>query len=160
MAWHSLRIFSFVIESVTLSQSFWLEYFLFFLNKCLVRLMFPWYSSTDFSDPGHVCVTAWQSKGSQDLGLETLGDHISSNQQVRYGWEVSPVPKAGAGEPLFRVSWSLPKPRWCISNDAGIILCVHPANERWPYNVTSPLIGWAHIRNDPWWWDSEEFFFL
>ena len=23
------------------------------------------------------------------------------------------------------------------------------ANERWRYNVTSSLIGWAHIQNDP-----------
>ena len=36
----------------------------------------------------------------------------------------------------------------------GIILCMHPANERRHYNVTSSLIGWAHIhiiyvQNDP-----------
>ena len=31
----------------------------------------------------------------------------------------------------------------------GIILCMRPANERQRYNVTSPLIGWAHIQNDP-----------
>ena len=30
-----------------------------------------------------------------------------------------------------------------------IILCMHPANERWLYNVTSSLIGWAHSQNDP-----------
>ena len=27
-------------------------------------------------------------------------------------------------------------------------LCVHPANERWRYIVTSSLIGWAHTQND------------
>ena len=31
----------------------------------------------------------------------------------------------------------------------GIMLCMCPANERWCYNVTSSLIGWAHIQNDP-----------
>ena len=31
----------------------------------------------------------------------------------------------------------------------GIILCVHLANERQHYNVTSSLIGWAHIQNFP-----------
>ena len=39
---------------------------------------------------------------------------------------------------FFRVTTSPP----------GIILCMHPANERWRYNVTS-LIGWAHIQHDP-----------
>ena len=33
---------------------------------------------------------------------------------------------------------------------AGIILCMHPANERWCYNVMSSLIGWAHPQIDPW----------
>ena len=33
---------------------------------------------------------------------------------------------------------------------AGIILCMHPANERRRYNVTSSLIGWAHSCNDTW----------
>ena len=27
---------------------------------------------------------------------------------------------------------------------AGIILCMHPANERWRYSVTPSLIGWAY----------------
>ena len=31
-----------------------------------------------------------------------------------------------------------------------IILCMRPANERWRYNVTPSLIGWAHTQNDPW----------
>ena len=31
----------------------------------------------------------------------------------------------------------------------GIILGMHPANERRRYTVTSPLIGWAHTQNDP-----------
>ena len=31
---------------------------------------------------------------------------------------------------------------------AWIILCMHPANERRRYNVTSSLIGWAHEQND------------
>ena len=35
---------------------------------------------------------------------------------------------------------------------AGIILCMHPANERLRYNVTSSLIGWAHEQDDPWAW--------
>ena len=33
---------------------------------------------------------------------------------------------------------------------AGIVLYMHPANEIRRYNVTSYLIGWAHIQNDPW----------
>ena len=32
---------------------------------------------------------------------------------------------------------------------AGIFLCMHPANERWCFNVSS-LIGWVHTQNDPW----------
>ena len=30
-----------------------------------------------------------------------------------------------------------------------IILCMHPANKRWCYIVTSSLIGWALTQNDP-----------
>ena len=32
----------------------------------------------------------------------------------------------------------------------GIILCMRPANEGRRYNVTSSLIGRAHVQNDPW----------
>ena len=32
---------------------------------------------------------------------------------------------------------------------SGIILCMHPANER-RHDVTSSLIGWVHAQNDPW----------
>ena len=31
----------------------------------------------------------------------------------------------------------------------GIILCMHPAKERWSYIVTSSLIGWVHTQIDP-----------
>ena len=31
---------------------------------------------------------------------------------------------------------------------AGIVLWMHPANDRWCYNVTPSLIGWAHSQND------------
>ena len=36
--------------------------------------------------------------------------------------------------------------RWMyiIHLSSGILLCMRPANERWRYNVTSSLIGWAH----------------
>ena len=33
---------------------------------------------------------------------------------------------------------------------SGIILCMHPANERRRYNVTSSLIVWEHAQNDLW----------
>ena len=36
--------------------------------------------------------------------------------------------------------------------DAGIILCMRPANERRRYIVTSSLIGCAHTQNDPCSW--------
>ena len=32
------------------------------------------------------------------------------------------------------------------ATSSGIILCMCPANERRRYNVTSPLIGWAHTK--------------
>ena len=35
----------------------------------------------------------------------------------------------------------------CLTN-AGTILCMPAANERWCYIVTSSLIGWAHTQND------------
>ena len=31
-----------------------------------------------------------------------------------------------------------------------IILCMCPADRRWCYIVSSSLIGWVHIQNDPW----------
>ena len=31
----------------------------------------------------------------------------------------------------------------------GIVFCMRPANERWCYIVTSPLIGWPHTKIDP-----------
>ena len=37
-----------------------------------------------------------------------------------------------------------------IEKVTGINLCMHPANERRRYIVTSSLIGWAHTQNDPW----------
>ena len=35
---------------------------------------------------------------------------------------------------------------------AGIILWMHPANERRRYIVTSSLIGRVHTQSDPWSW--------
>ena len=32
----------------------------------------------------------------------------------------------------------------------GIILCMHPANERWRYSVMPSPIGWVHTQDDPW----------
>ena len=32
------------------------------------------------------------------------------------------------------------------SNQSWIILCMHPTNERWSYNVTLSVIGWAHTK--------------
>ena len=34
--------------------------------------------------------------------------------------------------------------------DAGVILCMHPANERRCWIVTSSLIGGTHTQKDPW----------
>ena len=35
-------------------------------------------------------------------------------------------------------------------NLAGIVLCMHSADERQHYIVTTSLIGWAHTQKDPW----------
>ena len=37
-----------------------------------------------------------------------------------------------------------------LTQTAGIILCMHPPNERRRYIVTSFVIGWAHTQNDSW----------
>ena len=34
-------------------------------------------------------------------------------------------------------------------NFPRIILCICPTNERWRYNVTLSLIGWAYTQDDP-----------
>ena len=41
-----------------------------------------------------------------------------------------------------------PNPMMAHMIDAGIILCMHLANERRRYIVMSSLIGWAHAQND------------
>ena len=41
-------------------------------------------------------------------------------------------------------------PPYSCWKSTGIILCMRPANGRRCYNVTSALIGWVHIQNDPW----------
>ena len=39
---------------------------------------------------------------------------------------------------------------WAQQNvSIGIILCMHPANERLRYIVASSLIGWVHTQNEP-----------
>ena len=40
--------------------------------------------------------------------------------------------------------------RKCTWYILRIILCMHPANERRCYIVTSSLIGWVHTQNHPW----------
>ena len=42
-----------------------------------------------------------------------------------------------------------PNPMMAHMIDAGIILCMHPANERRRYIVMSSLIGWAHAQMIP-----------
>ena len=37
-----------------------------------------------------------------------------------------------------------------VFKGAGIILWMHPINERWRYILTSYLIAWAYSQNDPW----------
>ena len=41
------------------------------------------------------------------------------------------------------------KCRFSLAGCICKILCMRPANERRRYKVTSPLIGWAHMQNDP-----------
>ena len=36
--------------------------------------------------------------------------------------------------------------------DAGPILCMNPANERWRHIVRPSLIGWTHTQNGCWSW--------
>ena len=57
-----------------------------------------------------------------------------------------------------RIWYTLYTPRFSMETtltklcavEPGIVLCMSSANERGRYNVTSSLIGWAHIQNDPW----------
>ena len=50
-----------------------------------------------------------------------------------------------ASKGLFQYKYHLS--RYMIS--AGIILCIHPANQRRRYSVISSPIGWAHTQNEP-----------
>ena len=50
---------------------------------------------------------------------------------------------------LYKLHLTLSKVATCYCVlEAGIILCMCPANERWRYTVTPSLIGWAHTLND------------
>ena len=40
-------------------------------------------------------------------------------------------------------------PFWTHAHAFSLYCCMHPANERRLYIVTSSLIGWAHTQNDP-----------
>ena len=44
---------------------------------------------------------------------------------------------------------------WITQPFSGIILCMHLANERWCYIVTSSFIGWVHTQHDPWFFFSK-----
>ena len=52
-----------------------------------------------------------------------------------------------AGQILFGVSWKIQLyPQSCVGlgqSITGLILGLHPANERWRYFVTTSLIGWV-----------------
>ena len=54
------------------------------------------------------------------------------------------------------ISWHIQNYHWQNFHEAnalhlkpGIVLCMHPANNRRCYNVTSSLIGCSHTHNDP-----------
>ena len=49
---------------------------------------------------------------------------------------------------LCVVHWIWMPQYWLWDTCTGIVLCMHPANERWRYIVTPSLIGWAHTGND------------
>ena len=69
-----------------------------------------------------------------------MSDEDQKSSQMSY--EVSNV---SVSEKIYPVIYKLymKKPQL-----AGIILCMHPANQRQCYIVTSSLIGWAHTQND------------
>ena len=98
----------------------------------------------------------WNSKSSQVPKIQVTIGNVNQ-VQIQYAW-VS----------VFSINWTLFFNNSYIfsaifniwhSTDfsflgtdfpSGITLCMHPANERWRYIVTSSPIGWAHTQNDPW----------
>ena len=79
--------------------------------------------------------------------------------EVRYG-KAHNIPTV-LGFAFFVISWVPTDPsdlfnhifQGCYNSTGeitGIILCMHPANERQRYYVMPCLIGWAHTKNDPW----------
>ena len=48
---------------------------------------------------------------------------------------------------IYLSKWT---PGLSVSYDIGMILGLHPANERRRYKVTPSLIGWAQAYNQPW----------
>ena len=63
-------------------------------------------------------------------------------------------PSCETGQPECQTLVSCPRPTSLHTNlkipHAGLILGLHPANERWRYFVMTSLIGWAQTWNQPW----------
>ena len=62
-------------------------------------------------------------------------------------WHVYCFHLLWCGPMLVILDWQLS----CLLCSTGIILCMHPANGRRRYIVTSSPIGWVHTQKDPWW---------
>ena len=60
---------------------------------------------------------------------------------------------------VYKISPNLSQPQyvilWLSGTFSAIILCMHPANERWRYIVMASLIGWPHTQNDPYFLDTK-----
>ena len=77
---------------------------------------------------------------------------ITNRYQMTQSWLCVLIiyPRSARDQPPSIMNTSIWSNRQMQTQDSRIMLCMHPTNERWCYNVTSPLIDWAHTQNDPW----------
>ena len=90
--------------------------------------------------PGYAACVTPDPGGINDIGIKGLGTNQEQKSLLKqcqlFGLDVLKP---------YVTCWDL----W-TKRLSGIILYMHPANERWHYSEMWSLTGWGHIQNDSW----------
>ena len=112
--------------------------------------------------PTKVCLSAWWRHGwhghafpifrpLREGNPSVTGGFHSQRTSNAEGWYICLIDVSHIKLLNKQSHFRWPETLWrsCDVTVTEIILCMHPANGRRRYNVTSSLIGWAHTQNDP-----------